>query len=47
MSYSESSNQDLDALREDIASGDPVRAMPALTRLRFCSEEEAVPLLVL
>ena len=47
MSDSESSNQDLDALREDIASGDPVRAMPALTRLRFCSEEEAVPLLVL
>ena len=47
MSVSESSNQDLDALREDIASGDPVRAMPALTRLRFCSEEEAVPLLVL
>ena len=47
MSNSESSNQDLDALREDIASGDPVRAMPALTQLRFCSEEEAVPLLVL
>ena len=47
MSVSESSNQDLDALREDIASGDPVRAMPALTRLRFCSEEDAVPLLVL
>ena len=47
MSDSESSNQDLDALREDIASGDPVRAMPALTRLRFCTEDEAVPLLVL
>ena len=47
MSESESSNQDLDALREDIASGDPVRAMPALTRLRFCTEDEAVPLLVL
>ena len=47
MSDSESSNQDLDALREDIASGDPVRAMPALTRLRFCSAEDAVPLLVL
>ena len=47
MSVSESSKQDLDALREDIASGDPVRAMPALTRLRFCSEEDAVPLLVL
>ena len=38
---------DLEALREAIASGDPVRAMPALTQLRFCTEEEAVPLLVL
>ena len=38
---------DLDALREAIASGDPTRAMPALTQLRFCSDEEAVPLLVL
>ena len=38
---------DLEALREAIASGDPVRAMPALTQLRFCTEEDAVPLLVL
>ena len=38
---------DLDALREAIGSGDPTRAMPALTQLRFCSDEEAVPLLVL
>ena len=30
-----------------ISSDDPVRAMPALTQLRFCSDEEAVPLLVL
>ena len=36
---------DLEALREAIASGDPVRAMPALTQLRFCTEEDAVPLL--
>lgn len=38
---------DLGALRDAIASGDPVRAMPALTQLRFCEAEEAVPLLVL
>ena len=38
---------DLNALREAIGSGDPLRAMPALTQLRFCSDEEAVPLLVL
>ena len=38
---------DLVALRDAIASGDPVRAMPALTQLRFCEAEEAVPLLVL
>ena len=38
---------DLVALRDAIASGDPVRAMPALTQLRFCDAEEAVPLLVL
>ena len=35
------------ALRDAIASGDPVRAMPALTQLRFCEAEDAVPLLVL
>ncbi len=38
---------DLAALRDAIASGDPVRAMPALTQLRFCEAEDAVPLLVL
>ena len=36
---------DLGALRDAIASGDPVRAMPALTQLRFCEAEDAVPLL--
>ena len=43
----EGSEPDLDALREAIGSGDPMRAMPALTQLRFCSDEQAVPLLVL
>ena len=38
---------DLGGLRDAIASGDPVRAMPALTQLRFCEAEDAVPLLVL
>ena len=38
---------DLGALRDAIASGDPVRAMPALTQLRFCDADDAVPLLVL
>ena len=38
---------DLDALRLAIASGDPVKAMPAITQLRHCSDDEAVPLLVL
>ena len=38
---------DLGALRDAIASGDPVRAMPALTQLRFCEAEDAGPLLVL
>ena len=38
---------DLVVLRDAIASGDPVRAMPALTQLRFCEAEDAVPLLVL
>ena len=38
---------DLAVLKEAIASGDPVRAMPALTQLRFVSDGEAVPLLVL
>ena len=44
---SESPVPDLPLLREAIASGDPVRAMPALTQLRFVSDAEAVPLLVL
>mgnify|MGYP001259118761 FL=1 len=38
---------DLGAIRDAIASGDPVRAMPALTQLRFCDAVDAVPLLVL
>ena len=38
---------DLGELREAITSGDPVRAMPALTQLRFCEAEDALPLLVL
>ena len=38
---------DLGALRDAIASGDPVRVMPALTQLRFCDADDAVPLLVL
>ena len=38
---------DLGALRDAIASGDPVRAMPALTQLRLCEAEDAAPLLVL
>ena len=47
MSDSSSRQPDLGALRDAIASGDPVRAMPALTQLRFCEAEDAVPLLVL
>ena len=47
MSQTDPSNQDLGALRDAIASGDPVRAMPALTQLRFCPDDDAVPLLVL
>jgi HEAT repeat protein len=51
MAFTSESSQgdapDLEALRNAIASGDPTRAMPALTKLRFCSDEEAVPLLVL
>lgn len=38
---------DLALLQEAIASGDPVRAMPALTQLRFVSDADALPLLVL
>ena len=38
---------DLVFLQEAIASGDPGRAMPARTQLRFVSDADAVPLLVL
>ena len=34
---------DLGELREAIASGNPMRAMPAFTQLRFCDAEDAVP----
>ena len=44
---SDDQTPDLSALRDAISSGDQVRAMPALTQLRFCSDEEAVSLLVL
>ena len=47
MSETDPNNHDLDSLREAITSGDPVRAMPAITNLRFVSDREAVPLLVL
>ena len=47
MSGSYSQQPNLVELREAIASGDPVRAMPALTQLRFCEAEDAVPLLIL
>ena len=47
MSETDPNNHDLDSLREAITSGDPVRAMPAITNLRFVSDQEAVPLLVL
>jgi len=40
-------DQNLEALREAIGSGDPSRAMPALARLREVPVEEAVPLLLL
>ena len=42
-----SDRPDPEQLRQAIASGDPVRAMPALTQLRFLEDAEAVPLLVL
>ena len=47
MSEADSQSPDLEAVRQAIASGDPVQAMPAITQLRHCSEAEAVPLLVL
>ena len=42
-----SDHPDPEQLRQAIVSGDPVRAMPALTELRFLEEDAAVPLLVL
>jgi len=38
---------DLEALRQAISSGDPVRAMPALAGLRHLEAEQAIPLLLL
>ena len=42
-----SDRPDPEQLRQAIASGDPVKAMPALTQLRFLDDDAAVPLLVL
>ena len=42
-----SDHPDPEQLRQAIVSGDPVRAMPALTELRFLEDDAAVPLLVL
>jgi HEAT repeat protein len=39
--------QQLESLRQAIASGDPARAMPALAGLREVSPEQAIPLLLL
>ena len=47
MSDSDPQRPDLEAVRQAIASGDPVKAMPAIAQLRHCSDAEAVPLLVL
>ena len=47
MSETDPQRPDLEAVRQAIASGDPVKAMPAITQLRHCSDAEAVPLLVL
>ena len=47
MSETDPNHHDLDSLREAITSGDPVKAMPAITNLRFVSDQDAVPLLVL
>ena len=47
MSENDPQRPDLEAVRQAIASGDPVKAMPAITQLRHCSDAEAVPLLVL
>ena len=42
-----SDRPDPEQLRQAIVSGDPVKAMPALTELRFLEDDAAVPLLVL
>ena len=42
-----SDRPDPEKLRQAIASGDPVLAMPAITQLRFLDDDQAVPLLVL
>ena len=47
MSETDPQRPDLEAVRQAIASGDPVKAMPAITQLLHCSDTEAVPLLVL
>ena len=47
MSQTNPQKPDLEAVRQAIASGDPVKAMPAITQLRHCTDSEAVPLLVL
>ena len=47
MSEKDQQRPDLEVVRQAIASGDPVQAMPAITQLRHCSDAEAVPLLVL
>ena len=38
MSESDSQRPDLEAVRQAIASGDPVQEMPAITQLRHCSD---------
>ena len=47
MSETHPQSPNLEAVRQAIASGDPVKAMPAITQLRHFSDAEAVPLLVL
>ena len=47
MNETDPQRPDLEEVRQAIASGDPVQAMPAITKLRHCSDAEAVPLLVL
>ena len=47
MSQTNPQKPDLEAVRQAIASGDPVKAMPAITQLRHFTDSEAVPLLVL